>query len=75
MQVDGVMTGLKADVRTKPADKDTSITADKQAKAVGEDGSVALLVRDDSLEGTAAAVVLVTNDGRTIAKKSTMVGE
>ena len=41
---------------------------------VDKDGAVALLVADDSLEGTAAAVVLVTNDGRTIAKQSTIVG-
>lgn len=75
VQVEGATPGLKADIRTKPADADTSITPDKQAKAVGKDGSVALLVGDDSLEGTAAAVVLVTNDGRTIAKQSTMVGE
>ena len=71
IQIDGVMTGLKADIRTKPADASTSLA---QAKAVGEDGSVALLVGDDSLEGTAAAVVRVTNDGSTIAKQSTLVG-
>jgi len=71
VQVDGPTTGLNADIRTKPADASTSLAV---AKAVGKDGSVALLVGDDSLEGTAAAVVLVTNDGRTIAKKSTMVG-
>ena len=71
VQVDGATPGLKADIRTKPADDSTSLA---DAKAVGKDGSVALLVGDDSLEGTAAAVVLVTNDGRTIAKQSTMVG-
>ncbi len=71
VQVDGVTPGLKADIRTKPADASTSLA---EAKAVGKDGSVALLVGDDSLEGMAAAVVLVTNDGRTIAKQSTMVG-
>lgn len=71
VQVAGLTPGLKADIRTKPADASTSLG---EAKTVGNDGSVALLVADDSLEGMAAAVVLVTNDGRTIAKQSTMVG-
>ncbi|MFH1749166.1 MAG: BREX-1 system phosphatase PglZ type B [Planctomycetota bacterium] len=74
VQVDGVTPGLRADIRTKPANPETSIVPEKKAKAVGKDGSVALFVEDDSLEGTAAAVVLVTTDGRTIVKQSTMVG-
>jgi len=73
VQVEGATPGLKADIRTKPADASTSLA---QAKAVDKDGSAALLVedREGTLQGMAAVVVLLASDGRAIAKQSTMVG-
>jgi len=73
VQVEGATPGLKADIRTKPADASTSLA---QAKAVDKDGSAALLVedREGTLQGMAAVVVLLASDGRAIARQSTMVG-
>jgi hypothetical protein len=72
VRVRGEAVGLSADIRTKAADPASSIT---QAKPVGADGQAALLIENDSLEGTAAFVVLLTADGRVLAKQQTTIGE
>jgi hypothetical protein len=62
--------GAVVDIRTKPADVDTSVLA--AAKAV-VDGKVALVVPDDQLEGTAAVIVVVDSSGLVLAQRLTTV--
>jgi len=63
--------GLQADLRTKPNDPNSSIA---EPKAVDVDGKAALLVADDSLEGTMASLVVIDASGRVICKEATTVG-
>lgn len=63
--------GLMADLRTKPNDPKSSIT---QPKAMDADGKAALLVADDSLEGTMASLVIIDASGRVVCKEATTVG-
>ena len=63
--------GLLADLRTKPNVAGSSITG---LRPLDDDGKVALLVADDSLEGTAVSLVIVDATGRVICKQATTVG-
>ncbi len=63
--------GLLADLRTKANVSDSSIT---EPKALDADGRAALLVADDSLEGTMASLVIVDVSGRVVCKEATTVG-
>ena len=63
--------GLRADLRTKPNDPNSSVA---EPKALDADGKAALLVADDSLEGTMASLVVVDASGRVICKEATTVG-
>jgi len=71
VQVAGDFAGCKADLRDKPADITSSLAA---AKAVGADGSVSLVVDNDSREGTATTVVLLDAAGSVVAKMAVTVG-
>lgn len=64
--------GLTVDLRTKHADPSSSIAT--APKTIGEAGVASLLVDDDSLEGTAAFVVVLDKGGRPIAMGHTTVG-
>jgi len=70
--VDPPDTTLQVDVRTKPNAADSSIVA--MVKSVGDDGKAGVVVEDEDLQGTAAAVVLVDASGRLVAKHQTTVG-
>jgi hypothetical protein len=63
--------GLLADLRTKANVSDSSIT---EPKALDADGRAALLVADDSLQGTMASLVIVDVSGRVVCKEATTVG-
>lgn len=63
--------GLLADLRTKPNVAGSSITDPKPLDA---DGKAALLVADDSLEGTIVSLVIVDATGRVVSKEATTVG-
>jgi hypothetical protein len=69
--VEPVIGGLLADLRTKPNVPDSSITDPKPLDA---NGKAALLVADDSLEGTMASLVIVDATGRVVCKEATTVG-
>ena len=71
VSVKPAVEGLVADLRTKPNDSKSSIT---NPKPLGADGKVALLVADDSLEGTMASLVIVDSSGRVLCKEATTVG-
>jgi hypothetical protein len=72
VRIEGTAPDLRVDMRTKAADPSTSITA---IKYVSAEGPTSLLVEDDSYEGVAAVVVLLTADGRVLDRQSTTVGE
>ncbi len=71
VQIEPSADGLQADLRTKPNDPASSIA---EPKAVDADGKAALLVPDDSLEGTMASLVVVDGAGRVVCKEATTVG-
>lgn len=63
--------GLIIDLRTKPNVPGSSIAQPKKSDA---EGKVAMLVADDSLEGTMASLVVLNEAGRVICKEATTVG-
>ncbi len=63
--------GLKADLRTKPNDPGSSVV---EVKDLDSAGKASLLVRDDSLEGTAVSLVLIDASGSVICKEPTTIG-
>jgi hypothetical protein len=63
--------GLLVDLRTKPNVPDSSIA---KPKALDTDGNAALLVADDSLQGTVVSLVVVDSSGRVVCKEATTVG-
>ena len=63
------------DIRTKSADANTSVLSDTQKlKTVGTDGTVSLVVEDDSCMGRSAVLVAVSG-GKVVAKQSITIGE
>jgi len=71
VSVKPAMEGLLADLRTKPNVPNSSIT---QPKAIDTDGKAALLVANDTLEGTTVSLVIVDASGRVVCKEATTVG-
>jgi hypothetical protein len=63
--------GLSADLRTKPNIAGSSITEPKLIDAAGK---AALLITDESLEGTTISLVIIDSSGRVISKEATIVG-
>ena len=63
--------GLLADLRTKPNVPNSSVT---EPKPLDADGKAALLVADDSLEGTTVSLVIIDVSGRVICKEATTIG-
>ncbi|MHC4402056.1 MAG: BREX-1 system phosphatase PglZ type B [Planctomycetota bacterium] len=68
--VEPAAEGLLADLRTKPNVQTSSIVDPKPLDA---DGKTALLVADDSLEGTTVSLVIVDGSGRVICREATTV--
>jgi hypothetical protein len=69
--VTGQFEGCKADLRDKAADPSTSLAG---PKAVGSDGSVSLIVLDDTREGVATTLVLLDAAGNVVNKTLVTVG-
>jgi hypothetical protein len=70
--IDGDFAGCSVDLRDKPADPVSSLTG---AKPVVRDGNVALVVTDDSREGSSTTLVLVDSAGVVIEKMPLVVGD
>jgi hypothetical protein len=63
------------DIRTKSADATTSVLSDTQKqKSVDTDGTISLVVEDDSCLGRSAVLVAVSG-GKVVAKESITIGE
>jgi len=74
VQLKGGFAGTMLDIRTKPADADSSVLdPDRRLQPPGDDGAAALLVTDDTSEG-AAAVLVVVRDGQVVAKQPVTIG-
>ena len=71
VRVEPVRPGLSVDLRTRIGDADSSVTT---PRPVDGDGAASLLVGDDGLEGTSAAVVVLDAGGQVIAQQSTIIG-
>ncbi len=70
---EGKTIGLSIDVRMQPGNPATSVaTAPKPFK---DDGTGSVLVEDRDLEGQEAMVVLLDDEGRLIAQRSTHIGK
>lgn len=65
------LSGLMVDLRTKANDSSSSIVG---AKTIDGAGKAALLVADDSLNGTSVQLVLLDSQGYVLLKKPTTVG-
>lgn len=63
--------GLSVDLRTRIGDADSSVST---ARRVDGNGAASLLVGDDGLEGTTAAIVVLDAGGQVIAQQSTIIG-
>ena len=83
VKIAGQFDGCKVDLRDKAADPTTSALRDPAvemppgatlAKAVGSDGNVALVVLDDTREGSATTLVLLDAAGNVIDKNLVTVG-
>ncbi len=71
VQIDAARTGLSIDLRTQVNDVNSSVS---EARSVNDEGAASLLVADDGLEGTPAALVVLDMNGQVIARQSTIIG-
>lgn len=71
VKVTGQFDGCTVDLRDKAADPKTSLA---EARPVGKDGTVALVVEDDTREGTATTLVLLDAAGTVLDKTPVAVG-
>jgi hypothetical protein len=65
------VSGLRADLRTKPNDAGSSVS---RPKSFDKEGRVGLLVENESLAGTVVSLVVLDGSGRVIAKRPTTIG-
>ena len=71
IKVTGDIEGCKVDLRDKPADAASSLA---KARPISKDGTVAIMVEDESREGSATTIVLLDLHGQLIDKILTIVG-
>ena len=71
VRIDATRTSLSVDLRTQVGDANSSVS---EARPVSDKGSVSLLVADDGLEGTSAAIVVLDANGQVVARQSTIIG-
>ncbi len=71
VRIDAARTGLSVDLRTRVGDANSSVSG---LRSVDDGGAASLLVADDELEGTPAAIVVLDASGQVIARQSTIIG-
>lgn len=71
VRIDATRTSLSVDLRTQVGDANSSVS---EARPVSDEGAVSLLVVDDGLEGTSAAIVVLDANGQVVARQSTIIG-
>lgn len=70
--VDGSFTGLTLDIRTHAGDLSSSVVV--SAKALKDNGTASVVVEDEELEGSEAAIVLTDETGSLVAQIKTTIG-
>lgn len=70
--VEPAVEGFRVDVRTKPNDAASSVAS--EPKGFDSSGEAAILVPDDSLEGTVVSVVVLGEANHVVSKATTTVG-
>ena len=73
VEVEATGEGVTIDVRTSPADPNSSVIAGSPKAAEGS-GKVSVTVENGDLEGQ-AAVVVALHSGKVVAKQSVIIGE
>ena len=71
VRIDPARQGLSVDLRARVNDADSSASG---ARSVDAAGTASLLIADDELEGTTAAVVILDAGGQVVARQSTIIG-
>ena len=71
VRIDPAREGLSIDLRTRVNDAGSSASG---ARPIDTKGAASLLVADDDLEGTPAALVVLDAGGQVIARQSTIIG-
>ena len=71
VRIDATQPELSVDLRTQVNDADSSVAG---MRPVDADGAASLLVANDDLEGTPAAIVVLGDVGQIIARQSTIIG-
>lgn len=71
VRIEPSQSGLSVDLRTKVNDPQSSVG---KARPVDTNGAASLLVADDDLEGTPAAVVVLDASGQVVTKQPTIIG-
>ena len=72
--VEGSGEGCSVDVRRRATDGQSSCVEGGAARGVSSDGTASLPVPDDTLQGTAAIVVILSGDGKIVHQMSTIIG-
>jgi len=70
--VEGEFSGLSLDIRTQPGNASSSVIV--SSKALKENGTASVVVENEELEGTLAALVLIDDKGNLVAQVETEIG-
>lgn len=73
IELEGDASGLAVDIRQKAGDADSSLSVNIQS--VSGEGVARILVEDDAYEGVPAIVVVLDEQGKTIAQRATIIGQ
>jgi len=71
--LDGDTQGCMIDLRSKAGDPSSSLTVERQPRPIAKE-KMATLYADDAHQDAAAVLVVVSEDGRPLAKRATTVG-
>jgi hypothetical protein len=72
--IEGSSSGLQIDIRSRSSDLKTSYLEGNQAKTIGDDGTTAVFLADDSDIGNSATVVLLNDSKQVIHSLPTTLG-
>jgi hypothetical protein len=70
--VDGFFVGLSLDIRKQPGDVSSSVVVGM--KSLKDNGTASVVVENEALDGKAAFIVLVDNEGSLVAQLDTVIG-
>ena len=70
--VEGEFSRLDFDIRTQPGNPNTSVTV--STKTLKNNGTASVVVENEDLEGSDAAIVLLDETGGVVAQVATVIG-